>query len=245
MADPLELLSTVAITGTPLDAADRAFLIAQRDAACTLPLPARWHATTRILTRGRHLSALFAELRATGWIALLPELDAVLDVPQDVRWHAEGSVGVHLALAGEAAADAAERDGLGEPERILAVAAALLHDLGKAEATQIHRDADGSVVRISSHGHDHAGAPLAVALLARLGAPGHVAEAVAAVIREHMMHVATPSARASRRLRSRLASGGATLQQWARVVDADLAGRGASARPSPAAEWLRAAGEVE
>ncbi|NQX29682.1 hypothetical protein HQQ81_20235 [Microbacteriaceae bacterium VKM Ac-2854] len=245
MTDALQLLSDVAITGRPLDAADRERVADQRDAAYVLSLPERWAAATRILTRGRHFGALFAELRATGWITLLPELDAVLDVPQDVRWHAEGAVGVHLALAGEAAADAAERDGLSAAERILAVGGALLHDLGKAEATQIHRDANGAVVRISSHGHDHAGAPLAAALLARLGAPASVAEPISAVIREHMMHVGTPSARAARRLSSRLESGGATLQQWARVVDADLTGRGPSARPSPAQAWLAAAGASE
>ncbi|NQX11887.1 HD domain-containing protein [Microbacteriaceae bacterium VKM Ac-2855] len=244
----LRALGDVAITGAPLDDELRRRIRERRAAVREIAKAEIWAETVRILTRGRHFGVLFAELRATGWIELLPELEAALDVPQDPRWHAEGPVGVHLALAGEAAAAAAADagEGLDERDRVLAVGGALLHDLGKAVATQIHHDADGTVIRISSHGHDSAGAPLAAALLRRLGAPASVSEPIAAIVREHMMHVVgAPTARAARRVRARLAQGGATLAQWARVVDADLAGRGPSARPSPSAAWLRAAGELD
>lgn len=236
----LRTLAQVAITGMPI--ADPGTVASERGAVCALPKPTLWAVTAPILADGRHFTALFAALRETGWLSLLPELEAAVDTPQDVRWHAEGPVGVHLALAAEAAAAASV--GLATHERILAVGGALVHDLGKAVATQIRHE-DGAV-RITSRGHAEAGAPIAATLLERLGAPSEVVRPIATIVREHMSHVSgPPTARAARRLRRRLEAGGSTMQQWARVVAADSAGRGPSSRSSPATAWLAAAGEEE
>jgi tRNA nucleotidyltransferase (CCA-adding enzyme) len=120
----------------------------------------------------------------------------------------------------------------------VAVVGALLHDLGKVTHTQI----DPASGRITSHGHAEAGVGPAKAFLRRIGAPSGVIRRVVPVVAEHMSHVSvqgTPSRSTLRRLTRRLAP--ATLTDWARVVDADCAGRDIGAKASPSPTWLAVA----
>jgi tRNA nucleotidyltransferase (CCA-adding enzyme) len=213
--------------------------------AAALPLERVWNEFERILTRGVNLSAALSVLRATEWDSLVPELAATQGVPQDARWHAEGDVWTHLGLAADAAAALAVRDDLSPQERRLSVTAALLHDIGKVTTTVVEPASSESDARITSRGHESAGVEPAEALLARIGAPVELRRSVGPLIREHMVAVSVgengPSASAVRRLMRRLAGPhgtGPTIAQWARVVDADCAGRGVSAIPSRASAWL-------
>jgi tRNA nucleotidyltransferase (CCA-adding enzyme) len=213
--------------------------------AAALPVERVWNEFERILTGGVHLSAALSVLHATGWDSLVPELAATQGVPQDARWHAEGDVWTHLGLAADAAAAFAVRDDLSPQERRLSVTAALLHDIGKVTTTVIEPASNESDARITSRGHESAGVEPAEALLVRIGAPVELRRSVGPLIREHMIAVSVgengPSASAVRRLMRRLAGPhgtGPTIAQWARVVDADCAGRGVSAIPSRASAWL-------
>ena len=199
-----------------------------------------WGEWRKLASRGTHISHALQVLVDTGWIAEFSELDATRGIPQDVTWHPEGDVFAHLGLSADAAAVAAERAGLGSADRELAVFGALLHDLGKATHTQ--HDGNGA---IRSLGHARAGVGPATAFLARIGAPGHLSERIAPIVAEHMCHAASPggpSGAAVRRLMRRLEP--ATILEWSRVVDADCAGRGAGAKPSPAAAWLAIANDI-
>ena len=72
-----------------------------------------------------------------------------------------------------------------------------------------------------------------------------VRDRVIPVVIEHMTHMSTPAGptpRAVARLVRRL--GAASITDWARVVDADRAGRGAGATSSPAAEWVAIAARM-
>jgi tRNA nucleotidyltransferase (CCA-adding enzyme) len=213
--------------------------------AAVLPVERVWNEFDRIFTGGVHLSAALSALRRTTWDSLVPELAATQGVPQDARWHAEGDVWTHLGLAADAAAAFAVRDDLSPSERRLSVTAALLHDIGKVTTTAVERASSESDARITSRGHESAGVEPAEALLARIGAPAELRRSVGPLIREHMVAVSVgengPSASAVRRLMRRLAGPhgtGPTIAQWARVVDADCAGRGISAIPSRASAWL-------
>ncbi|NNC13411.1 HD domain-containing protein [Planctomonas sp. JC2975] len=197
-----------------------------------------WMEWSKLLRVGKHWQAAAAALVATGAIMLLPELAATLTVPQDPTWHPEGNVFTHLTLSAQAAADSCTHGGITGDDREVAVLGALLHDLGKVTHTQI-----GSVTgRITSYGHAQAGVGQARAFLHRIGAPSHIIRRVVPVVAEHMSHVSvhgTPSRPTLRRLARRLAP--ASLTDWARVVDADSAGRGSGAKASPAATWLSVA----
>ncbi|HEX9228019.1 MAG TPA: HD domain-containing protein, partial [Arthrobacter sp.] len=150
----------------------------------------------------------------------------------------------HLGMAGDQAAAIARRDGLDEEETSILVLAAITHDFGKAHSTKI--DHHG---RITSAGHAETGVEPARDFLNRIGAPGRYAEKILPLIDRHMCH--NPggdveiSDSAVRRLLRRLdhAGGGPTLQTWARLVEADKAGRGEGARKGRdyVPDWLAVA----
>jgi len=113
----------------------------------------------------------------TGWwkrvVDAVPELAALAGTPQMARYHAEGDVAVHTKLAVEACADDCDPDLLW---------AALLHDVGKPEAT---KEIGG---RIRSPGHDVVGAEVAAKVLTRLGLPRQRRDRIVWVIRHHIFH---------------------------------------------------------
>ncbi|MFF2244283.1 CCA tRNA nucleotidyltransferase [Arthrobacter sp. NPDC058130] len=203
-----------------------------------------WKQFRKLTIEGTHISKALEALHAAGWEDHFPGLAATRGVPQDLTWHPEGDVNIHLGLAGDQAAAIARRDGLDEEETSILVLAAITHDFGKARSTRI--DADG---RITSGGHAETGVEPARDFLERIGAPGRYAEKILPLIDRHMCH--TPggdveiSDSAVRRLLRRLdhAGGGPTLQTWARLVEADKAGRGPGARRGRdyLPDWLAAA----
>jgi len=115
---------------------------------------------------------------------LFPEIENLVGVPQDMRWHPEGDVFVHTALALDVAKTAVA--GLPYPEQVTVMLATLCHDLGKAETTEIHEFVGGVEVssrkygesffphdlateqRVTAHGHAEAGVSLARNVLDRL-----------------------------------------------------------------------------
>jgi tRNA nucleotidyltransferase (CCA-adding enzyme) len=246
--DPLRALRVVrfvALLGFEVAAETMALARSLEPRAHALPVERVWNEFDRLLSRGTYISAALAALRSTGWDSLVPELAATQGVLQDPRWHAEGDVWTHLGLAADAAVAFAVRDGLAPSERRLSVTAALLHDLGKVTTTIVEPSSDESDARITSRGHESAGVEPAEALLRRIGAPAELVRAVGPLVREHMVAVSVgqngPSASAVRRLMRRLAGPrgtGPTIAHWARVVEADCAGRGASAIASRASDWL-------
>lgn len=200
--------------------------------------PARvWHEWRKLARRAEHWPAALAALEDSGWSRHFPELAATRGIEQDPGWHAEGDVYTHLGLAARGAALAS--GDLDDDDREVVVLAALLHDLGKVT----HTDTSGP--RITSYGHAEAGVEPARSLLRRMGAPDAVIARVLPIIREHMAPASingTPSRPAVRRLIRRLAP--ASLADWARVVDADCAGRGPSSKPSPTPAWLLVAATI-
>nr|WP_231704733.1 HD domain-containing protein [Arthrobacter caoxuetaonis] len=210
-----------------------------------LPKERLWKEFNKLVTLGRRPSRGLEALYQTGIAESFPALADVRGYPQDPLWHPEGAVDVHLGLSADAAAEAAERDGAEPSERRVAVLATLLHDVGKAEHSQ-----EGPDGCITSHGHAAGGVGPADEFLASIGAPNEVREKVLPLIREHMRHIsfdAAPSASAVRRLMRDLAGengNGPTITDWARVVDADLAGRGPGAKPPISGHWLQVTASV-
>ena len=236
--DPLRVLRGVQFSGRfgfrlAPDTADLARSIS--DGFHELPLSRVWGEWHKLAQRAVNWPAALAALRATGWDEHFPELAATFGVQQDPAWHSEGDVWTHSGLA----ANVAAASGTTGVERDVAVFGALLHDLGKVTHTQ-HED-DG---RIRSRGHDDAGAAPATSFLRRIGAPQLLVDRVVPIVREHMCHVSVkPTPSIVRRLIRRLNPDGRgpSIWDWARVVDADCAGRGASSKASPTADWLAVA----
>jgi tRNA nucleotidyltransferase (CCA-adding enzyme) len=206
--------------------------------AATLAIERIWGEWQKWALKSANPAAGLRVLVETGWIALYPELAALIDCPQDTVYHPEGDVWVHTLNVCNAAAAIAKRDRLAGAERIVLLFAALCHDLGKPATSEI--GADG---RIRSPGHARAGVAPTEALLKRIGCPGAIAEQVTALVDAHMAHhgmEVTP--RAVRRLAVRLAP--ATLAAWARLLEADASGRPPLPPAAPGAPFLALAEQL-
>lgn len=213
--------------------------VARRRAACSngrvdeASDPRALGARLRSITRTAPVPS--TALRDAGLVDAIPELAALARTPQDPAWHPEGDVLVHSLWAADLAAEHADATHATDDHRELLVLAALLHDIGKPDTTATRKG------RITSYGHAERGAEIVRSLGGRLGLPQPLARPVAAIVREHMAHVAVqgaPSAKAVRRLVARLGDGGATIEDWAVVVRCDGDARGAAARPDASLPWL-------
>ena len=198
----------------------------------------------KALTKGRHFPAMLGELKRTGWLSHYPELAALDGLEQDPAWHPEGDVLTHAGLAAEVAADLADEAGLQGDDRYVAVAAATLHDLGKASTTRRQAGQD-EIEHVVSPGHAEAGTGPAESFLVSVGCPEHLRRRVVPLVTEHMAATMSdgPTERAVRRLARRLAP--ATVGEWALVVRADRLGRGTLVdRADEVERWLEVAKDI-
>lgn len=177
-------------------------------------------------------------LRESGWLALYPQIQALIDCPQDPGWHPEGDVWNHTCLVVNKAAKIANRyDWTGE-RRLALVFSSLCHDFGKP-ITTIH-DADG---HIRSPEHSRAGLNPASSFLRCVGAPLYLMPLLEPLLLDHLAHMhgdATP--RAVRRLAHRLEP--ADIELWEALVEADASGRKPHPACRPAMKWLLMAREI-
>jgi tRNA nucleotidyltransferase (CCA-adding enzyme) len=180
----------------------------------------------RLLLKAREPSRALELLRETRLLRFFPELEALVDVPQDPQWHPEGDVWTHTLLVVDQAARL--RSGADEARDLLLMLGALCHDLGKPRTTE---ERDG---RIVSRRHSEEGIPYTESFLARMRAPKAVVRGTAALVRHHLAPAqfvrslgggedATP--RAYRRLLRKLREDGLDAELLVRVARADHLGR--------------------
>ena len=115
---------------------------------------------TKALMKSETPSVFFRELLRMDKLSdFFPEIQALIGVPQNPKFHPEGDVFEHTMLVTDAAARL--RHMAKEPLNFML--AALMHDLGKVDSTEIQ--ADG---KITSYMHPVTGVPLAEKQLSRL-----------------------------------------------------------------------------
>ncbi len=131
----------------------------------------------KALLQARKPSVFFEVLREIGALGVwFPEVEALIGVPQNVKYHQEGDVWVHTMMVLDAAA--MYRSEAQDPYGLML--AALVHDLGKAVCMQV---ADGLV---HAHGHDEAGVPLAKQFMKRLTDEKALSAYVCSLVGQHM-----------------------------------------------------------
>ena len=174
----------------------------------------KWSTRSTVPSRG------LVFLHRTGWLDFFPSLKALLGLPQDERFHKEGSVWNHTKLCVDRAVEIAHRESLNSDDTSVLLFAALLHDIGKPSTTEIHEDG-----RITTHGHNEIGADLAACFLNDIGAPITLSNRVTALVSEHMfIATSTVTPRAVRRLAARLEP--ASIRMLCLLMEADITGRG-------------------
>ncbi len=126
-----------------------------------LPAERIWGEFDKLLLLARRPSIGLALARDIGVVRrLFPELDALIDCPQEPEWHPEGDVWTHTLMVVDQARG--RIDDLPRPQRIAVMLGAVCHDFGKP-ATTAHIDG-----RIRSLNHEEMGVPPATAFLDRL-----------------------------------------------------------------------------
>ena len=172
-------------------------------------------------TRSVRPSSGLVFLKDCGWLEHLPELAAVVGVPQDAEWHPEGDVWTHTLHAVDALADAPGWADTAPDDRLVLMMAVLLHDVGKATCTRT--ESKGGRDRIVSPGHEVAGGDLAARFLRGIGFQETLVERVVPLVVNHMVHAEDPSARMVRRLAVRLRP--STIGELCALMTADASGR--------------------
>ncbi|MEP6820531.1 MAG: HD domain-containing protein [bacterium] len=148
-----------------------------------LPAERVWGEVEKLLLRARQPSIGLQWLRELGAIEqLFPELNALIDVPQDKDWHPEGDVFIHTRLVADRARELI--DDLPYAKQVTVMLAAIAHDFGKPVTTEF---VDG---RLRSRSHEEAGVVPAASFLDRLNIhtlEGYDVRAqVIALVRDHL-----------------------------------------------------------
>ncbi len=187
----------------------------------------------KLLLRAERPSIGLEILRQTKTLRFFPELEALIDVPQDPTWHPEGCVWTHTLMV----VDEAAKLRVGEEKADLVLMfGALCHDFGKPETT-IWKDGHWR-----SPAHDVVGMQPTEKFLRRLTDEVSLIEKVTVLVREHLRPAmlyndrekVTPGA--IRRLALRV-----SIPELLLVAEADHFGRttdDALRREFPAKQWL-------
>lgn len=184
----------------------------------------------KLLLLGQRPSVGLTLLRDAGWLRHYPELDALVECPQDRVWHPEGDVWDHTLHCVDAFAGA--RTGNDEDDLIVGFGV-LAHDFGKPATTA--RSPGG---RWRALGHAQAGVAPARRFLGRLTNSSELAASVAPLVAAHMEPTEFYRAQVGDGAIRRLARRVGRIDRLARVVRADLAGRPPLAADSPECDWL-------
>jgi tRNA nucleotidyltransferase (CCA-adding enzyme) len=137
----------------------------------------------KLLLKAAQPSVGFELARDIGIIErYLPELHALIDLPQEAEWHPEGDVWTHTMLTLDAAAVLVRQPsrGLTDDETLQVLLGTLCHDLGKATTTG---DVNG---RIRALGHEEAGVEPTKALCGRWTFPKDAVDAAVTCAKEHL-----------------------------------------------------------
>lgn len=182
-----------------------------------LSLDRIWGEWFKWVTKSIYPSLGLDFLLECGWLGHYPELECLIDLPQDPEYHPEGDVFTHTLLACDHASEIAGREGLGPEDTCVLVLSALCHDLGKQTTTYINEDN-----RVVSPGHAQE-TYLTEDFLNRTGTPNKIKDRVIELVREHMAHLNGTSNKVVRRLLSRLEHNSIDMLMF--LIEADHSAR--------------------
>lgn len=187
----------------------------------------------KLLVKGKKPSVGLELARELGLIErYLPELQALIGVPQESDWHPEGDVWNHTLQAVDAAALIRDRDGVRGQAAMVLMLGTLLHDAGKA-IPGITKFEEGAY---RSRGHEEAGEEPARNFMKRLSLSADMTEMVVLMVTEHMQprNIFEEIAKGKTRVKSlirrvnKLAKAGTDFATLCRVAEADSRGRNGS-----------------
>ena len=207
-----------------------------KDELETLPKERIYWEIEKLLLRSKQPACGFRFLQACDALSIFPELEKLIDCPQEPEWHPEGDVWYHTLLVLDEAARLCQESTEDEETKLIILLSALCHDLAKPAKTIFD---DG---RIRSPGHESGGAKPTQKLLERMGIPQRIIDVVIALVKEHLKPYQLYAVReqvsdaALKRLTLR-----APVKELCMLAKADSYGRttpDALERDDPATHWL-------
>ncbi len=185
----------------------------------------------KLLLKSPKPSVGFELMREIGALKQFPELEALIGVEQEQRWHPEGDVWVHTMMALDAMVGLKTGD---EKRDLMLMYAVLCHDFGKPATTKLM---DG---RIRAIGHDTAGLAPTQSFMEKLTNEQDFIDKILPLVEHHlkpsMFYHDNASKSAVRRLSTKV-----VIEELVLVAKADFLGRTtkeAMRGEYPAGEWL-------
>lgn len=151
-------------------------------------------------------------LKQVGWLSLFPEIDNLVGLEQNPKWHPEGDVFKHTCQVVDECAKIASENELPKEQRLVLILAGLCHDFGKVTTTEV---IDG---KITSRGHDKAGTTFIESFMSSIAAPRWAIEQVVPLCENHMFRE-EPTHRNVRRLASRVSPSNIQMLVWLMQAD--------------------------
>ena len=136
----------------------------------------------KLLLKAKKPSKGFEIMRALGILKYYPELEALIGVEQNPKWHPEGDVWTHTMLALDKMAQMlVERDDLTQKEKLKFMLTILCHDFGKPLCTK--QKEDGT---LTSYGHEKLGVEPTIKFLNRLTNDVKLIESITPLVEHHL-----------------------------------------------------------
>jgi len=203
----------------------------------------------KLLLKAKKPSLGFELMRELGVLKYFPELQAIIAVPQDPKWHPEGDVWTHTLMTVDAMVSICRSgcphpdDQNDEKQKLKLLFAILCHDLGKASTTAFDKD-KGCIRAI---GHEQAGLAPTRSLMSKLTNEEDFIERLFPLVEHHLkpsqFYAQGAKAPAIKRLATKV-----NIEELVLVAKADFLGRTTEEARSgkyEAGEWLlEKAGEL-
>ncbi len=169
----------------------------------------------KLLLKSEKPSIGFELMRELGVLKYFPELEALIGVEQEPKWHPEGDVWIHTMMVIDSMAMFRSGD---DREDLKLIFASLCHDFGKATTT---KRIDG---RVRALGHEEAGVKPTISFLQKLTNEQKFIDEVVPLVRYHLLpsqfFAQKSSSKAVRRLSTKV-----NIEELVLVAKADFLGR--------------------
>jgi tRNA nucleotidyltransferase (CCA-adding enzyme) len=194
----------------------------------------------KLLLKAKKPSFGFELMRELGVLKYFPELQNIINVPQDPIWHPEGDVWVHTMMSVDAMKKELgmrnEELGMKDKEKLKFLFAILCHDFGKVSTTAFCEEKG----RIRAIGHEAAGIEPTKNFMYRLTSEHDFIESILPLVEHHLkpsqFYKNSAKNKAIRRLATKV-----NIEELVLVAKADFLGRtskDALSRVYEAGEWL-------
>ncbi len=174
----------------------------------------------KLFLKAKKPSLGFELMRELGVLKYFPELQSIIDVQQDPKWHPEGDAWVHTMMTIDAMRQLiSDKLAFSEKEKLKYMFAILCHDFGKAVTTIIEEDG-----RIRAIGHEKAGIEPAKSFMYRLTSEHDFIESILPLVEHHLkpsqFYKNGAKSQAIRRLATKV-----NIEELVIVAKADFLGR--------------------